>query len=243
MHITTDAIVCSVRHHGEHGVIARLFTPDDGLLAGYVRGGRSTRMRPILMPGNAVSATFRSRSEDQLASLTVELVHSRGPLLSEPLAAAAMDWATTLTAAALPEGQGFPALYSALSGVLAAIELSPAARGWAAALARYEVLMLQSLGFGLALDHCTVTGSTDDLAFVSRKSAAAVSRSAAIGYEARLLPLPAFLRDGSMATLEDAMAGLHLSGHFIETRLFETRRSDLLAVRERLIDRLQRAIT
>ena len=243
MHLTTDAIICSARHHSEHGVIARLLTPDDGLLAGYVRGGRSTRMRPILIPGNSVSATLRSRSEDQLASLSVELTHSRGPLLSEPLAAAAIDWASTLTSASLPEGQAFPQIYSALSGLLAAIELSPAARGWAAALARYELLLLQSLGFGLALDCCTVTGSTQDLAFVSPKSAAAVSRAAASGYEARLLPLPAFLLDGSMATLEQALDGLRMSGHFIETRLFDTRRDTLLAVRERLIDRLQRAIT
>jgi len=31
MHIATDAIVCAVRAHGEHGVVARLMTPADGL--------------------------------------------------------------------------------------------------------------------------------------------------------------------------------------------------------------------
>ena len=123
MQLSAPAIVCAVRLHGEHGVIARLMTAQAGLLAGYVRGGRSRRVRPVLIPGNIVAAEFRARTEEQLASLTVELAHSRAPLMREPLAAAAIDWATVLTAAALPEGQPYPALYDALDAVLSAVEL------------------------------------------------------------------------------------------------------------------------
>ena len=53
-----------------------------------------------------------------LPHLSVELVHSRAFLLSEPLAAAAIEWATALTAAALPEGQPYPALFEGLDGLL-----------------------------------------------------------------------------------------------------------------------------
>jgi DNA repair protein RecO (recombination protein O) len=148
MHLITTALVCAVRQHGEHGVIARLMTAEAGLLAGYVRGGRSTRMRPILIPGNAVAAEFRARGEDQLASLTVEMAHSRAGLLGEPLAAAAVDWVTALTATALPEGQPYPAVHSALDGLLTAIELGGVARAWAVAIVRYETLLLAHLGYG-----------------------------------------------------------------------------------------------
>src|SRR3546814_15067728 len=79
----TPALVCALRPHGDHGAIARLLTPGHGLLAGYVRGGRSRRLRPVLLPGNAVKAEFRARTEEQLAGLTVELEHSRAPLLAE----------------------------------------------------------------------------------------------------------------------------------------------------------------
>jgi DNA repair protein RecO (recombination protein O) len=75
--LITPALVCGVRSHGEHGAIARLLTPDQGLLAGYVRGGRSRASRPVLLPGNSVKAEFRARTEEQLAGLTVELEHSR----------------------------------------------------------------------------------------------------------------------------------------------------------------------
>ncbi len=167
MHLATTAIVCSLRQHGEHGAIARLLTAEAGLLAGYVRGGRSRRLRSVLVPGNIVAADFRARTVDQLAALTVELSHSRAPLLGEPLAAAAIDWVTTLTAATLPEGQPYPSVHSALDGLLQAIELAPAASRWAPALVRYETLLLTSLGYG-GLD------PTHDLATALRRNGNAI---------------------------------------------------------------------
>ncbi|HYI63833.1 MAG TPA: recombination protein O N-terminal domain-containing protein [Allosphingosinicella sp.] len=149
MRIETQAIICAVRAHGEHGAIARLLTPADGIQAGYVRGGRSRRLRPVLLPGNVVQAEFRARTDDQLAQLSVELVRSRAPLLAEALPAAAIDWSCALTAAALPEGQAYPRLHEALDAVLSAIEAAPSAKGWATALLRYELLILSELGFGL----------------------------------------------------------------------------------------------
>ncbi|MDH2133504.1 DNA repair protein RecO [Sphingobium yanoikuyae] len=240
--LITSGIVCALRAHGEHGAVARLLTPDHGLVAGYVRGGRSRALRPVLLPGNAVKAEFRARTEDQLASLTVELEHSRAPLLGEPLPAAAIDWACALTAAALPEGTPYPTLYEALDGVLGAVEAAPAARGWAAALVRYELLLLAELGFGLDLSRCAATGTADDLAFVSPRSAAAVSRVGADGYEARLLPLPPFLLQGGAGDWPQIMDGLRLTGFFLERSVLTERRADVLAARERLVDRLKRAV-
>ena len=149
MHLETQAIICAVRAHGEHGAIVRALTPGEGVQPGYVRGGKSRRLRPVLVPGNLVAADYRARTEDQLAHLSVELIHSRAFLLSEPLASAGIEWATALTAAALPEGQPYPRLFEGLDGLLTAIEAAPSARGWAAALVRFELLLLGELGFGL----------------------------------------------------------------------------------------------
>ena len=241
MHIEAQAIVCAVRAHGEHGAIARTLTPADGLVAGYVRGGRSRRLRPVLVPGNLVRADYRARTQEQLPALTVELVESRAALLGEPLAAAAIDWATALTAAALPEGQPYPNLYVGLDGVLAAVSAAPAARDWAAALVRYELLLLAELGFGLDLSACVATGARDDLAFVSPRSGGAVSRAAGADYRDRLLPLPAFLLEGGSGDWPALLDGLRLAGHFLERDLLLGRAADVLAARERLIDRMKRA--
>jgi DNA repair protein RecO (recombination protein O) len=240
MRIETQAIICAVRAHGEHGAIVRALTPADGMQPGYVRGGRSRRLRPVLLPGNLVQAEYRARTEDQLAQLSVELTASRGPLLGEPLAAAAIDWITALTASALPEGQAYPRLYAALDGLLAAIEASPSARSWAAALVRYEQLILSELGFGLDLSECAATGATEDLAFVSPKSGRAVSASGAGEYRDRLMRLPPFLAAGGEVDWDDIFDGLAITGHFLARDILIDRQAEVLAARERLVSRLKR---
>jgi DNA repair protein RecO (recombination protein O) len=240
MRLETQAIICAVRPHGEHGAIVRALTPSDGIQAGYVRGGKSRALRPVLLPGNLVQAEFRARTDEQLPHLGVELVVSRGALLSEPLPAAAIEWVTALTAAALPEGQPYPRLYEALDGLLGAIEAAPAARIWAAALVRYELLFLADLGFGLDLSDCAATGTTNDLAFVSPRSGRAVSAAAGEPYAGRLFVLPRFLTEGGPADWRDMLDGLRITGHFLARDVLTERRSDVLAARERLVDRLKR---
>ncbi len=240
MHLVTRALILATRPHGEHGAIVRLMTPDHGLQAGYVPGGRSRTLRPVLLPGNAVQATLRARGEDRLATLAVELLHSRAPLIAEPLPASAIDWTTALTAAALPEGLPYPQLYDTLAAVLDAVEAAPSARGWAGALVRYELLLLAELGFGLDLSACIATGATEDLAWVSPKSAAAVSRGAGSPSAGRLLPLPPFVRDGGEATWPDLFDGLALTGFFLSRDILTDRRADTLAARERMVARLRR---
>lgn len=202
MRLETQAIICAVRAHGEHGAIVRAMTAEDGLLAGYVRGGRSRAMRPVLIPSNLVMAEFRARTEDQLPGLTVELIHSRGPLMAEPLAAAALDWATALTASALPEGQSYPQIHQALAGILDAIEAAPSARGWARGLILFEGLLLARLGFGI----------------------------------------PDSAVPGSDAQWPEILAALAETGAQLDSHIFSERRIDVMAARERLIERLKRAV-
>lgn len=240
--LRTIAIICSVRSHGEHGAVVRSLTPDNGLVSGYVRGAHSRTMRPVLIPSNIVQADYRSRTEEQLASMTAELQLSRGPFLGEPLASAALDWVTALTAAILPEEHSYPQLYAALSALLDAICGAPSAKGWAVALVRYELLLLSELGFGLTLDKCAVTGAEEDLVYISPKSATAVSAFAGQEYKERLLPLPAFLKDPVSPEWDDIFDGLRVTGFFLKRHFFEDRRKDVMAARTVLVDRLKRVV-
>ena len=198
-------------------------------------------MRPTLISGNVVQAQLSARTETQLPQAMVELVHSRGPLLSEPLPAAAIEWATVLTATVLPDGQPYPALYQALEGLLDAVEAAPSASGWGAALVRYELLLLAELGFGLDLERCAVTGRNDNLVAVSPKSGRAVSAAEAEPYDGKLLPLPAFVRDGGRASWEQIGHGLDLTGHFLLRDLLTDRSRPVADARARLVERLRRA--
>ena len=148
MHLRAPAILIAARPHGETAVIARMLTEESGVVAAYVAGGRGRQLRPVVIPGNLVEAEIRAKSDSQLPFARLELAQSRGPWLTEPLPAAAIAWTCALTATALPERNPYPSLYSALSGLLDAVCNAPSARGWAGALATYEVLLLRELGYG-----------------------------------------------------------------------------------------------
>lgn len=241
MRFETEAIVCALRSHAEHGAIVRLMTPGNGLVAAYVRGARGRRMRPVLIAGNLVVARVAARSEDQLPHADVELARSRAPLMREPLAAAAIEWATALTATVLPERHPYPHIHEALDALLAAIEAAPSAIGWGPALVRFELLLLAELGFGLDLERCAVTDSNDRLVAVSPKSGRAVSASAAEPYADRLLALPPFLVGGGAPGWSDIADGMQLTGHFLTRDLLGDRPGALADARARLVDRLRRA--
>jgi DNA repair protein RecO (recombination protein O) len=237
----TEAIVCAVKAHSEHGAVVRLMTPDAGLQPAYVRGARGRRMRPVLIAGNIVQARLRSRSDAQLPQAEVELMQSRAPLMREPLPAAAIEWVTALTATALPEAHPYPRLYRALDALLSAIEAAPSAAGWGAALVRYELLLLSDLGFGLDLESCAVSGSNEDLVAVSPRSGRAVSAAEAEPYAGKLLALPAFVREGGQAEWKEIAQGLDLTGHFLLRDILTDRSAALAAARGRLVERLGRA--
>lgn len=148
---SAPGLIVASRAHGETGVIARILTQQHGIVAGYVAGGRGRGSRPIVIPGNKVAAQWRAKSPDMLPFMTLELTASIGPWLSEPVAAAAINWATSLTALALPERAPFPLIYSAFDGLLDAICSAPSARGWLYGMIAYETLMLDQMGYGGAL--------------------------------------------------------------------------------------------
>ena len=237
--LDAPALILSVRTHGEHGAIVGALTREAGRLVGYVRGGRSRALRPVLMAGNQVAARFRARTAEQMPGLTVELVLSRAPLWSEPLAAAGIEWVTALTAFALAEGQADGELFDALDATLEAIAHAPGAREWVPSVVRYELILLARLGYGLALDRCAETGATDGLAWVSPKTGRAVSDAVGAPYADRLLPLPAFLLAAERPGWDAIAAGLALSGHFLHRHLSDERRRDLYAARDRLVSQVR----
>jgi DNA repair protein RecO (recombination protein O) len=134
-------------------------------------------------------------------------------------------------------------MFDAMEGVLNAIEAAPTARRWAATLVRFEMLALTELGFGLDLTHCAGGGDAKDLVWVSPKSGIGVSKAAGETHRAKLLPLPAFIMAGGEGTSwEEIFEGFELTGHFVARDLLAERRNNVMAARERLIERLRRAV-
>ena len=201
-------------------------------------GGASRRIKPALQPGAKVIFTYHARVADQLGSARIEPL-GEGPaaLFDDPAALAGLAAAAAVVAQALPEREPHPGVFLAFEALTLALA---EAEIWPAVLVRFEAGLLADLGFGLDLSACTVTGSTDDLVYVSPRTGRAVSAAAGEPYEDRLLALPLFLLSSqSRLTPGDIAAGLALTGHFLQTCVFNPLDRPLPPARERMIDRLR----
>ncbi|VIO73697.1 DNA repair protein RecO [Bradyrhizobium ivorense] len=224
MEWTDEGIVLGVRRHGESSAIVELMTREHGRHLGLVRGGASSRMRPLLQPGNSVTAVWRARLDEHLGMYTVEGTKLRAATL---LASSHAVYGVTHLAALarlLPERDPHEEIYQMVQWILDDFDDAGTA---AVHLIRFELAMLAELGFGLDLENCAATGSTTDLVYVSPKSGGAVSRAAGEPWADRLLPLPAFLREGEGASNswseQDLLDGFEITGLFLLRHVLEPR--------------------
>jgi DNA repair protein RecO (recombination protein O) len=216
-----EAFVLSARPHGEAGAVVQLLTLEHGRFAAHVAGGGSRRMKPYLQAGSRVIADFRAKTPEQLGSARLEPAgEGVSALFDDPLALAGVAAAAAVAQGALPEREPHPS----------------------ALFVRYEVGLLEELGFGLDFSRCASTGRAEDLLYVSPRTGRAVSRGAAQGFEDRLLPLPPFLLSAKNALgAGDVGRGLDLTGHFLARFVFSPFDRPLPPARERLLDRLAAA--
>jgi DNA repair protein RecO (recombination protein O) len=217
-----EGIVLSARKHGETSTILEVMTRSHGRHLGLVRGGRSRKQQPVLQPGNLLSLTWRARLDEHLGTFLAEpLAFNAARLLDNACAVYGL-----LTLAAhlrlLPERDPHAALYETLAII---IDHLGDPREAAELVARFELLVLEELGFGLDLTRCAATGSADDLAYVSPKTGRAVSREAGRPWQDVMLPLPAFLqRDArEAADLAGVEAAFRLTGYFLTRHVYEPR--------------------
>ncbi len=245
MEWSDQGLVLGIRRHGETSAIAELMTREHGRSLGLVRGGRSRKMRPLLQPGNLVNVVWRARLDEHLGHYQIEperlraaaIMANRVSLYSVQIIAAHLRL--------LPERQSHPHLYEAANIILDHAQTPQIA---AHLIIRFEVALLEDLGFGLNLSQCVVSGSKQDLIWVSPKSGCAVSGKEGKPWAAKLLPLPRFLTAGKSsdsfkkdtvnATVDDLKAGFDLTGYFLQRHVFVPRAFPVPDERDKLIREL-----
>jgi DNA repair protein RecO (recombination protein O) len=240
MQWTDEGIVLGVKRHGETSAIAELLTRQHGRHLGLVRGGFGSRLKPVLQPGNSVSALWRARLDEHLGHYTIEVVKSRTASIFG--ARHAVYGVTHLASLArlLPERDPHLALYDALIEILDRLDDAALV---APLVARFELQLLSELGFGLDLAACASTGATADLIYVSPKSGRAVSRTAGEPWAEKLLRLPAFLLDPAAAAAgADVADGFALTEYFLTRHVLEPRGLSLSDARAHFIVAITRAL-
>jgi DNA repair protein RecO (recombination protein O) len=241
-----DGIVLSTRKLGESSVRLSVLTRDYGRHAGMVRGAMSKSMRGTLEPGNEIRVGWSARLAEHLGQFRCELTGAHAAdLLLQPGPLMAMSSACAMLDATLPERETHPDLYHGTVALMAALKTAQ----WLPTYIRWEIGLLEELGYGLDLAQCAASNAIGDLAYVSPKSGRAVSEAAGKAYRDRLLPLPAFLAIGKASAmrqecgLADQMRdGLKLTGFFIHRDIFEAKGIKPVAARDRLVSHVWRLI-
>lgn len=230
-----QALVLNARAHGETSVILEVFSAAHGRHLGVVRGGISRKMAPAIQPGATVDVTWKARLEGHMGAFTVEPVRSRSAaLMNDRLALAGVNALSGLLPMVLPEREVHGRLYDRTSDLL---DLMGNSDLWPLAYLRWELTVLEDLGYGLDLDSCAVTGTRDDLVYVSPRSGRAVSPEGAGEWADRMLPLPPELLGGNGVFRGDGLVqAMQTTGHFLKRLLEETSGKDLPAARGRLMD-------
>jgi DNA repair protein RecO (recombination protein O) len=234
MQWTDEGIVLGVKHHGEANAILELMTREHGRHLGLVRGGAGRMMRPVLQAGNFVSAIWRARLDQHLGHYVIEGINLRvAALLSQSHALYGVTHLAALCRL-LPERDPHPTIVPMVETILD--HLSEATVGGLLTV-QFELHILTELGFGLELDSCAVTGTQENLIYVSPKSGRAVSREAGAPWSERLLRLPPFLRedDSEDPSLQDIADGFALTGHFLSQRVLEPREERFAEARDSFV--------
>lgn len=210
-------ILLSSRRHGETAMIIDVFTEAHGRHAGIVQGGASRKKAPVLQPGAQLDLLWRARLSEHLGSYQVEPLRSRAvAAFSGRLALAGLNAVTALLGFCLGEREPHPDLYQKTEQLL---DLLDQGEIWPLAYLRWEMALLQELGFGLDLSACAVTGRNEELAFVSPRTGRAVSRQEAGPWVAQLLPLPPVMLGQGAAPDHEVAEGLKTTGFFLSERL------------------------
>lgn len=258
------AIILSARKYGESSAVVRVLTRERGLFAGVARGANSKNNRGIIQPGNVISANWQARLSAQLGSFKLELLEAHAAhIMQDAAKLAALSSACALVETALPERHPYPLLFSVFHEFLHILDSSG---NWQQAYVKFELSLLAESGFALDLSECAATGKTDGLIYVSPKSARAVCREAGEPYKQKLLPLPQFLLPNNLplpnpppygereqespiptkaysqepeAYIKETLAGMRLTGYFLEHSLFAPHGKKLPAARGRLLEKIK----
>lgn len=212
-----EAALLATRPFGETSVIIEVFSAEHGRHAGVVRGGTSRKVSSILQPGAQLSVSWKARLDSHLGAFSVEPVRSRAATaMGDRLALAGLNAVCSILTMVLPEREAHRELYDR---TITLLDLLGQSDVWPLAYLRWELALLEEMGFGLDLSACAVRGVNEDLIYVSPKSGRAVSREGAGEWADRMLPLPPVLAGKGDASGNEIARALSTTGYFLEHRL------------------------
>ena len=236
MQFTDEGYIINTRKHGESSLLLTVLTRGHGRLTGFVRHCLSRKSLPTYQLGNLVKIDAYARVEENMPSFRVELV---SPLsvnfITDSKKLAALSALCSLCNTCLPEKEPLETFYTHVDKFFNLVNED----NWLTHYSYFEYYLLKHLGVGLDLSECSATGSRSNLAYVSPKTAKAVSSAAAMGYENRLFAFPQYIVDKNERPEPKEVADLlAMTEFFLDRNFFKTHNLKFPANRASLCGKL-----
>lgn len=224
MKFSDQGIIISQKKFNENSLIVKVFSQNHGIYNGFVKSAKSQKNRTIFQIGNLVSFEHMSRNEESLGQFAnVDLVKGYcSKIMFDRLRLDCANSLFSIIDSAFLERENHEDLFGKTCNFLE--NLSDDESQKEEVIGEYvklELEILKNLGYEIDLSSCVVTNSKVNLAFVSPKSAHAVSFEIGQPYKNKLLKLPNFLIGDSKYEENQLIDGLKLSGYFLEKFIFE----------------------
>lgn len=187
MQIETQGILINIKPFSERDAIAHIFTKDNGLLVGLMRGAMvAKKTKPLL--GQFGTVSWNARLDSQLGVFHWEPEKNlSAPLMMDNDLLKIMNSVFSLICALIPERESYENLYlqtfdflQNLVGAKCPFDL----------YLNWEIDLLKNLGYALDLTKCSGCGKSSDLVYLSPKTGRAVCKTCGEPYREKLYKLP-----------------------------------------------------
>lgn len=194
--IESQGVIIATNPHGETSSIIDIFTQNAGLIKGYVKGARSKKNTAIYQKGNLVTLTHTRRLSEQLGNIQADLNECIWQILSaHRLAFKIFNLLCDLKKIILSPHVYEPQIYHSFVEFIDFLRDNQDQAILKRAYVEYLYFLLQKIGYAPDFTRCSVTGQSEDLIYVSPRSANAICQEIGKPYHEKMLVLPEFLKN------------------------------------------------
>ncbi|MBR1605802.1 MAG: DNA repair protein RecO [Alphaproteobacteria bacterium] len=220
MIISDEGYIINLRRHGEKSLILTILSKEHGKVVGYVKNCLTPKKLGIYQQGNLVKFEAYARLEENMWSLRIELSRAYAAnFLANPRKLATLTSFCVLCCETMPEGQSLEEFYECADNFFKQINED----NWLTYYCHFEFYLLAFLGISLDLEKCSVTGSYDNLRYVSPKTGKAVCAEIGRPYHNRLYAYPRFIIENiTHPTTQEIKDLLIMTEFFLHKNFFRT---------------------
>lgn len=236
MQWSDKAIILSIKKLGEDLILIHALTKEHGLYAAYSNQFNNPRKRAIYQIGNLIEVTWKARLQEHLGSFYPELITSyAAKIIDNQLKINTLNSTFAIIMASLAERSPEKIIFNNVEDLLMSSNLTD--HIFLKKYVLFELLLLNKIGYGLDLKQCAVTGSKENLIYVSPKTGRAVSKEIGEPYIGKIFTLPEFFINQTIEpNFKQILIGLKLTGYFLAKYIMDYRQTNIPHARNMLVD-------